>query len=140
MVGVLIYVDSNYWIYWLDSRLPEHKPASEVMRKMVNGVILMNYVTLVEIGHYLRTLPHAEFAPKVEMILNLSTLRLIALDDAIARSAMDLLPRYSSKGLGGRDCVIIATMQAHGLKEVLTHDVAFTRIDGVRVIDVLAKN
>ena len=136
----MIYVDSNYWIYWLDSRLPEHKLASGMMRKMVNDEILMSYVTLVEIGHYLRTLRQEEFAPKMEMILNLSTLTLVALDDAIARSALELLPRHSSKGLGGRDCVILATMKARGLKEILTHDAAFTRVEGLRIVDVLGKD
>jgi predicted nucleic acid-binding protein len=110
------------------------------MRRVVDGEILMNYVTLVEIGHYLRTLPRDEFSERMQMILNLSTLNFVELDDAIVRMAMDLLPRYSGKGLGGRDCVIVATMKTYGLKEILTHDRAFAQIGGIHVTDVLPRN
>ena len=133
----MTYVDSNYWIYWLDSRLPEHKRASALMREVVEGEVLMSYVTLIEIGHYLRLLPKAEFSEKMGMILNLSTLKFVDLNDAIARRAMDLLPRFSGKGLGGRDCVIIATMETRGLKDILTHDKAFAQVEWLHVTDVL---
>ena len=135
----MIYVDSNYWIYWLDSRLPEHHRASLAMRKAVTGEIVMNYVTLAEVGHYLRMLPRDEFSEKIESILNLSTLSFVDLDDAIARSAMGLLPRYSARGLGSRDCIIIATMRRRGLREILTHDRAFSRVEGFRVIDPIVE-
>ena len=136
----MIYIDSNYWIYWLDSRLPEHNHASGIMRRMIDDGILMNYVTLVEIGNYLRMLPRNEFSEKIETILNLSTLSFVDLDDTITRSAMDLLSRYSAKGLGGRDCIILATMKLHGLKELLTHDRAFPRVEGLRVTDPLPRH
>lgn len=136
----MIYVDSNCWIYWLDSRLPEHHRASVVMRKAVTGEILMNYVTLAEIGHYLRMLPRDEFSEKIESILNLSTLSFVDLDEVITRSAMDLLPRYSARGLGSRDCIIVATMKRHGVRELLTHDRAFLRVEGLRVTDPMLEN
>ena len=109
------------------------------MRGAVETGILMNYVTLMEIGHYLRRLPHGAFTDKIESILNLSTLVFVDLDDRIARSAMEMLPRYSGKGLGARDCVVIATMLNHNLKDIMTHDVAFSRIGDVHSIDVLPK-
>jgi predicted nucleic acid-binding protein len=135
----LIYVDSNYWIYWLDGRLPEHKRVLPAMREAIESGILMNYVTLMEIGHYLRRLPYRAFIPKIEMILNLSTLVFADLDDRITRSAMEMLPRYSGKGLGVRDCVVIATMLDHELKDIMTHDIAFSRIADIRHVDILTK-
>ena len=133
----MIYVDSNYWIYWLDSRLKEHKRASALMREVIEDEVLMSYVTFIEIGHYLRMLPKAQFSEKMDTILNLSTMKFVDLNDAVSRRAMDLLPRYSGKGLGGRDCVIIATMEAHRLKDILTHDKAFAQVEGLHVTDVL---
>lgn len=130
-------MDSNYWIYWLDARLPEHKQVSRVMRKVIREEILMSFVTTVEIGHYLRMLPQREFDERMDMMLNLSTLTFVDLDDVIARQALDLLPHYSHKGLGGRDCVVVATMKASGSKEIYTHDHAFAQVEGIHVNDVL---
>ena len=30
-----MYVDSNYWTYWLDERFPEHKYTTAAVRKAV---------------------------------------------------------------------------------------------------------
>jgi predicted nucleic acid-binding protein len=109
------------------------------MRKAVSGGILMSYSTLVEIAHYLRKLPKGEFLRSVETIQNLSTLTLVDLNDEITQDALELLASYSSKGLGGRDCVILATMRSFGTREILTHDRAFAEIEGIRVNDPVAE-
>jgi predicted nucleic acid-binding protein len=133
----LIYVDSNYWIYWLDSRLPEHRHVTAAMRRAVSSGILMNYVTLVEIAHYLRLLPEDEFSSRLSTIQNLSTLTLADLDHETTQLALEALPRYSGRGIGGRDSVIIATMKTHGVRDILTHDRAFENVEGIRAIDTL---
>ncbi len=133
----MIYVDSNYWIYWMDTRLPEHSHSTGPMRRAIRGGIIMSYVTLVEIAHYLRLLPEEEFSDKMSMIQDLSTLTLVDLDHETTQMALEVLPRYASKGLGGRDCVIIATMKAHGVKDILTHDRAFASVEAIRVIDTI---
>ena len=131
----MIYVDSNCWIYWMDTRLPEHPHTVAPMRKAVSNGIIMSYTTLIEVAHYLRRLPEAEFQRNLATIQNLSTLTLVDLDDEITRETLELLPRYSEKGLGGRDCVIIATMNNHGVRDILTHDRAFASVEGVHVTD-----
>ncbi len=119
----------------MDARLPEHRHIIAPMRKAVSNGIIMSYTTLVEIAHYLRRLPAGEFLSNMAMIQNLSTLTLVDLNDEITRQVLELLPRYSGSGLGGRDCVIIATMRSHGIKDILTHDRAFTNVEGVHVTD-----
>ncbi len=131
----MIYVDSNCWIYWMDSRLPEHRHTIAPMRTAVSNGIIMNYTTLVEIAHYLRRLPSEEFSRNIAMIQNLSTLTLADLNDEITQKALELLQHYSGKGLGGRDCVIIATMRDYRVRDMLTHDRAFAGVEGIRVTD-----
>ena len=133
----MIYVDSNYWIYWLDARFPEHRYTTNAMRKSVSGGIIMNYVTLVEVAHYLRSLPKERLSDSLTAIQNLSTLTLIDLDHEITQIALEVLPQYSNEGLGGRDCVIIATMRAHGVKDILTHDRDFANVEGIHVVDTI---
>jgi len=136
----LIYVDSNCWIYWMDARLPEHAHTIAPMRKAASNGILMSYTTLVEVAHYLRRLPAAEFQSSMTAMQNLSMLTLVDLDDEITLQALELLPRYSGKGLGGRDCVIVATMKSRGVKDILTHDRAFANVEGIHVVDPVPRD
>lgn len=48
---------------------------------------------------------------------------------------MKLLPDHSDKDLGGRDCVVIATMKIHGIRKVLAHDRSFQGVAGVKALD-----
>ncbi len=130
-------MDSNYWIYWLDSRLPEHKYVVEPIRRAISTGVVMNYVTLVEVAHHLRSLPKNEFSEMLGKIQSLSTLYMKDLDSQTARLGLELLPEYASKGLGGRDCIIVATMQLSDTKKILTHDRAFSQVRGIVAEDTI---
>jgi len=131
----LIYIDSNYWIYWLDERLPEHLQVEKTMNAAVLEGVVINRVTLVEVAHYLRMLPKQRFIQQVGAIQNLSTLTLFDLDARITNLAVEMLPEQAPKGLGSRDCVILATMKATGIERIATHDRAFRSIRGIKVVD-----
>lgn len=133
----MIYVDSNYWIYWLDSRLPEHDRVVKTMRRAIRDGVAMSYVTLIEVAHYLRMLPGKEFTEVTDAIRSLSTLTLFNLNERIADLAVKMVPEYAPKGLGGRDCVILATMKFSGTRKIVTHDGAFRRVEGIEVIDAM---
>jgi predicted nucleic acid-binding protein len=136
----LIYVDSNYWIYWLDSRLPEHERVVPAMRKAITEGVAASYVTLFEVAHYLRMLPRREFVERMEQIRSLSTITLFELDGRLADSALRMVPEYASVGLGGRDCIILATMKASGINRIATHNQAFARVDWVEVVDGIPRS
>jgi predicted nucleic acid-binding protein len=136
----LIYVDSNYWIYWLDSRLPEHERVLTTMRKAIKEGIATNYVTLFEVAHYLRMLPKQEFSDLMERIQSLATLRIFDLDRRIADAALGMISEHASVGLGSRDCVILATMQVSGVVRIATHDQAFKRVPWVEAIDDISES
>ncbi len=131
----MIYIDSNYWIYWLDERLPEHLQVEKTMNAAVLEGVVINRVTLVEVAHYLRMLPKQRFIQQVGAIQNLSTLTLFDLDARITNLAVEMLPEQAPKGLGSRDCVILATMKATGIERIATHDRAFRSMRGIKVVD-----
>ena len=133
----MIYVDSNYWIYWLDSRLPEHGHVMQVMRSAIREGIAMNYVTLLEVAHYLRSLPKQEFAELTGTILNLSTLTLYDLDGRVSDLALAMVTERAGQGLGSRDCAILATMKLSGVRKIATHDRAFEAVKGIEVVDAI---
>jgi len=131
----LIYVDSNYWIYWFDSRFPEHEAASKVVEEGVKEGILQSPVTLMEVAHYFRMLPKAQYDELMDALLTLSTLRVRDFDFELARLSVELLGRYAKLGIGGRDAAIVATMMAEGVNKIATHDKAFRAIPDLTVID-----
>jgi len=52
---------------------------------------------------------------------------------------LEFLARYAHLGIGGRDSVILATMQITKVKRILTHDQAFKDVREIRVIDPIFK-
>jgi len=132
-----VYVDSNYWIYWMDSRHPEHPHVSKAMRAAIKEGILLNLTSLLEVAHYFRGLGEAQLSSTMDKLRNLTTLNLAELDTATAEEALSILGRYSEIGIGGRDAVVLATMQLHGVKRILTHDRDFRKVKGIRVIDFI---
>lgn len=101
----MIYVDANYWIYWFDQRLPEHKHVLKPMRTTIHEGIILNVVTLMEVAHYFRHLPKENFRRKLHTIQNLATLTFISLDLDLAELAFEQLIKYAKIGIGGRDSV-----------------------------------
>ena len=130
-----VYVDSNYWIYWMDRRQPEHRFVSRMMRAAIREGILLNLTSLMEVAHYFRALAEPEFSSRINKLRNLRTLTLAELDAGIANEALKILSRYANLGLGGRDAVILATMKLHGVKRILTHDKDFRQVRGIKIID-----
>ena len=99
----------------------------------------MSYVTLFEVAHYLKMLPEEEFVKLTDTVRNLSMLTLFDLDGRIADLAIKMVPEYASKGLGSRDCIILATMKSSEVKTIATHDFAFREVKGVEVIDTIPR-
>nr|MDO8080931.1 type II toxin-antitoxin system VapC family toxin [Candidatus Freyarchaeota archaeon] len=131
----MIYIDANYWIYWFDQRLPEHKHVLKLMREALQEGIILNVVTLIEVAHYLRNLTEKEFLDKINKIQSLTSLKLINLDAELLKVALEQLIKYARVGIGGRDSVILATMQTLGVRRIATHDKVFKQIKALEVID-----
>ena len=101
-----VYVDSNYWVYWMDSRQPEHRHVSKPMRAAVREGVLLNLTSLLEVAHYFRNLGDKELMSRMDKLRNLTTLTLADLDSATADEALKILSKYSSVGIGGRDAIV----------------------------------
>ena len=80
-----IYVDSNYWIYWMDKRHLEHSYVTRTMRAAIREGILLNLTSLLEVAHYFRNLGEAELVARMDKLRNLTTLSLTDLDAATAQ-------------------------------------------------------
>jgi len=124
----------------MDKRHLEHSYVTRTMRAAIREGILLNLTSLLEVAHYFRNLGEAELVARMDKLRNLTTLTLTDLDAATAEEALKILAKDSDKGIGGRDAVILATMHLKGVKRILTHDKAFKRLDGIRVVDPIPPN
>ena len=130
-----VYVDSNYWVYWMDSRQPEHRYVSRAMRAAIREGILLNLVSFLEVAHYFRNLGESELQLRMDKLRNLTTLTLAELDSVTADEALRILGRHSSVGIGGREAAVLATMRVRGVKRILTHDRDFKKVKEIKVVD-----
>jgi len=89
----------------------------------------------MEVAHYFRMLPKAQYDDLMDALLSLSTLRVRDFDFGLARLSVELLGRYAKLGIGGRDAAIMATMMAEGVNKIATHDKAFRAVPELTVID-----
>ena len=107
---VLSYIDANYWIYWFDERLPEHKSVDDVMQRTIKDRVVVSTVTLMEVAHYFRMIPPDILKEKMRNIDDLTTLSLVDFTSTIMQSSINLLSIYGPMGLGSRDCVILEAL------------------------------
>ena len=132
---VLSYVDTNYWIYWFDERLPEHGFIDVAMRRAIQEGVVVSTVTLMEVAHYFRAVQPVILSERMDIITNLSTLNLIDFTSTIMQSSINFLSIYACVGLSSRDCAILATMKAAGSDTILTHDKSFEKVKDIKIID-----
>ena len=121
----MIFIDSNIWCYYFDSRVSEHKRVIEPVREALReGAIFVNTVVIMEVAHYLsRYLSESDVREKINIFVNLRNLRILDFDRSLLDASVDLLARFAeSHGLGGRDATIVASLIKHGINVLVTHD------------------
>ena len=131
----MTFIDSNIWCYYFDRSAKEHDAVSKELEAILKGRVVINTVVLMEVAHYLiRNLGPIEGKRKLDVFLSYP-MEVIDLDYGLARKSIDMLARYSHMGIGGRDATILAAMHKRNIKQLMTHDKAFKRVNFIKVID-----
>jgi len=137
----MIFVDTNIWCYYFDTRLPEHKHIKETLRNTLKSrEVIINTVIVMEVAHYLtRNLDEAKVKEKVESFINLRNMKVVDFDKALMAISLEYLTRYAkSDRLGGRDSTIFASLDRLKIETLFTHDQnlkALAQKLGVKIID-----
>ena len=97
--------------------------------------IVMNNLVVMELSHYLiKNIGPIKGKEKIKKFLEFPFV-IEDFDYELLLESIELLSRYSHTGIGGRDATILATMKKQGIKQLLTHDKAFRKVDFIEVID-----
>ena len=132
----MIFVDSNIWAYYFDEEAPEHKYVIRPLeRALREEEIAINTVIIMEVAHFLVKNLGAELGRKKLGVFLGFPFRVVELTQQLALTSVRLLAAYSHLGIGGRDATILAAMRELGINTIMTHDKAFRRVPGIRVID-----
>ncbi len=131
----MIFIDSNIWCYYFDRSAREHEAVSNQVEEALRKRVVINTVVLMEVAHYLiKNLGPIEGKRKMELFLSYP-MEIVDFDYGSAKKSIEMLARYSHTGIGGRDATILASMNAKNVKQLITHDKAFKRIDFIEIID-----
>jgi uncharacterized protein len=130
----LIFIDSNIWCYYFDRSAQEHNIVSDKLEKALEGRVAINTVIEMEVAHYLIKNLGLEGKRKMDTFLSYPMV-VVNFDQYLARKSIEYLARYSQTGIGGRDATILASMEELVINTLMTHDLAFKRLDFIEVID-----
>ena len=127
----MLFVDSNMWCYYFDTRLPEHLLVRDAMREIIKSQeITCNTVIVMEVAHYLvRHFTEKVARKKIETFVNLINLNITDFNRQACNESVETLLTYAyDEGLGGRDAAVIASMKLQNIKKIVSHDDIFRRL------------
>ena len=132
----MIFIDSNIWCYYFDVSNKDHKRAALYIDSVLGKKeIAMNTLIVMAISHYLiKNLGSIKGKEKINQLLEFPFI----IEDFhydLLLDSIDLLSQYTHTGIGGRDSSILATMKKLGIKQLVSHDNAFKKIDFIEVFD-----
>ena len=134
-----LFTDTNVLIYATDQSSPLHQTATEALESwrrqgeslVISPQIIREYVAvLTRLNVTLGRPPLTETLENARAFLR--DFRLALENDAVAMTLLDLVRQVPVAGKQVHDANIVATMQAHGIRRLLTHNVAdFARFSNV---------
>lgn len=132
----MLTIDSQIWIYYWDPNAKEHFNVI----KWLNGddynpsilsteTIVLSAIIPLEVAHNLfkmanttKTLDKVQIEELLLSLISLENCQLIEIDQILVFDAIKKLKQYISKGIGGRDALIISTMERLQVQSIATHD------------------
>jgi predicted nucleic acid-binding protein len=145
-VDVMITVDSNIWIYYLDPTINEHKLALDYVEDLIrHEEVLSSTIIWLEVSHYLyktSSIPKEKLCDTLSKLVKLSSMHVIDFDMELYFGTIKVLGEFRNDhkigfSIGGRDASIIAMMKKYRVKTIVTHDRDFIRLAEKGIIHVL---
>lgn len=132
-------LDANIWVSYLDADLAEHDAvAGPVTEVLETRPLFVPTVVQMEVVHYLtKQLRNSRVA--VDRFLAIEDATVPSLRSGDVADAAALLRRHERIGIGGRDAVIVASMDRRDVSTLWTDDAGLVglgdRLDWLSVVD-----
>ncbi|MCJ7648951.1 MAG: PIN domain-containing protein [Candidatus Lokiarchaeota archaeon] len=144
----MITIDSQIWIYYWDINALEH----ENIKKWLYGTekdgilfkedIILNAIIPIEVGHHLyktaelsKDLDKKTIEDLLMALISTENCQIIDIDAILLIDVIQKMKKYSSIGIGGRDTLILATMDRLKVSTIGTHDKNILALKSYKRID-----
>ncbi len=131
----MITIDSQIWIYYWDINANEH----ENIKNWMNGIqkdgilfkedIILSAIIPLEVAHNLfkvsirnKNLEKESIEDLLLSLISSKNCQIIDIDTILLMDTIHKMKAYSSMGIGGRDTLILATMDRLKVSIVATHN------------------
>jgi predicted nucleic acid-binding protein len=139
----MITIDSQIWIYFFDGNAEEHQNVAKWMKEWIDShdsheKILLSAIIPVEVCHNISKhikLPPERIETMLTEWLNWDLLEIAEVDYLLVGKVIQRLQRVKPLGIGGRDCLIIETMDLYNVSTLITHDTGLLKMQEYRRID-----
>ncbi len=135
----LITIDSQIWIYYYDPNALENGNVSTWMKlNLKSKEIILSMIIPLEVAHNLYKIPRMSPDQIEKLLFRWITQKNIMILDATQEemiSALQMLKYYRSKGIGGRDCLILSAMNLSKVEILVTHDKNLLMLEKFKRID-----
>lgn len=134
-----ITIDSQIWIYYFDPHADENENVSKWMdNALIQEEISLSVIIPMEVAHRLYRIKKLSKSNLDRLLLKWITkenINIMSADNQILLISLELMKKYQDEGIGGRDCLILATMYANEIDTLITHDKNLLKIMNVKRID-----
>lgn len=133
----MVCLDSNIWVYYFDTTLPEHPSVADAVDSVrIEQSLFVPTVVQMELIHYLsnQVIDGDDLADRFLAATGPTVAQLTRAD---VRRATDILQEHPHTSLGGRDAPILATMERCGVDTLWTHDRGFAHVAAARGLTVV---
>ncbi len=146
----MLSIDSQIWIYYLDPNAPESQAVTKWfegdMKKdgvKIGGIlnleeIILSAIIPIEVAHTLfrsLLLKGDEIEDLLRLFISHKQIRLVEVNPLLVWEAIRKLKINAGKGIGGRDALILATMEYMQVDTIATHDKDLLRLQEYARID-----
>lgn len=137
-------IDSQIWIYFIDPNSPENKQVTTYLEgNNDNGVlfnenIITNPVIPIEVAHTIFGNPRLDIFLSFETITSIfhfENIEIKEIDQETLSDGLNILAKYRTKGIGGRDALLMATMLKFNVSTIVTNDKNLLSLVELRRID-----
>jgi predicted nucleic acid-binding protein len=144
----MITIDSQIWIYYWDINAIEHENIKNWMNGTENDGILfkediiLNSIIPIEVGHLLykradlsKELDKETIEDLLLALISNESCQIIDVDAILLVDVIQKMKKYSPLGIGGRDTLILATMDRLKVSTIATHDKNILALKNYKRID-----
>ena len=137
-------IDSQIWIYYIDPNASENKCVTSYLDGneddgiLFNEKIIINPVIPMEVGHTIFGNPQLDIVLSFETITSIfhfENIEIKEIDQETLMDGLNILAKYRSKGIGGRDALLMATMMKFNISTIVTNDKSLLNLKELRRID-----